>query len=81
MKKNTVRILMFTGALFVGSVNAGSCPLDMRKIDAAMATSELSMSDMERVKALREEGERLHKSGKHADSVAVLDQAKKLLGI
>ena len=81
MKRNTVLMLMLAATLGAGSANAGSCPLDMRKIDAAMAASKLSMSDMEKVKALREEGERLHQSGNHADSMAVLDQAKQLLGI
>ncbi len=61
---------------------AGSCPLEMKKIDAALATNPaLSASDMERVKELRAAGEQLHKSGKHADSVARLNEAKKLLGI
>ena len=61
---------------------AGSCPLDMRQIDAALADNPgLSASDMERVQELRAEGEMLHKSGNHADSVARLDEAKKLLGI
>ncbi len=61
---------------------AGSCPRDMRQIDAAIAANPaLSASDMERVQELRAEGERLHKSGSHADSVARLNEAKKLLGI
>jgi hypothetical protein len=61
---------------------AGSCPLDMRQIDAALADNPgLSAGDMERVKELRAEGEELHKSGNHADSVARLNQAKDLLGI
>ena len=61
---------------------AGSCPLDMKKIDAALAANpDLSASEMDRVKELRATGEQLHKSGKHADSVARLNEAKKLLGI
>ncbi len=61
---------------------AGSCPLEMKKIDAALAANPaLSASDMERVKELRAAGEQLHKSGKHGDSVARLNEAKKLLGI
>jgi hypothetical protein len=68
-------------ALAAGTAFAGSCPMDMRQIDAAMATSTISMADMEKVKALRAEGEKMHKSGDHAGSVAALDEAKDLLGI
>lgn len=61
---------------------AGSCPLDMRQIDAALAANPaLSAADLERVKELRAVGEQLHKSGNHGDSVARLNEAKKLLGI
>ena len=81
MKKLTMHTLMLAVTLFISAASAGSCPLDMRQIDAAMANSSLSMGDMEKVKALREEGEKLHKSGDHSGSVAALDQAKKLLGI
>jgi hypothetical protein len=68
-------------ALAAGTAFAGSCPMDMRQIDAAMATSTISMADMGKVKALRAEGEKMHKSGDHAGSVAALDEAKDLLGI
>lgn len=61
---------------------AGQCPLDMKKIDAALADgSSLSSADMARVKELRASGEKLHKSGKHADSVNDLAAAKKILGL
>ena len=33
------------------------------------------------VKALRAEGERLHKEGKHTESMKALAEAKKLLGV
>lgn len=63
-------------------VFAGSCPKDMKKIDAALAGNpSVSASDMTRVKELRASGEALHKAGKHADSVADLHEAMKLLGI
>jgi hypothetical protein len=68
-------------ALAAGTAFASSCPMDMRQIDAAMATSTISMADMGKVKALRAEGEKMHKSGDHAGSVAALDEAKDLLGI
>ena len=63
-------------------VFAGSCPKDMKKIDAALAGNPpVNASDMARVKELRASGEALHKSGKHADSVADLHEAMRLLGI
>lgn len=60
---------------------AGQCPADMSKIDAALATAELSEADMAEVTALRAEGEALHASGDHAASVETLAKAKALLGI
>jgi hypothetical protein len=36
---------------------------------------------LDKVKALRTEGEKLHKSGNHSGSVAALSKAKDLLGI
>ena len=61
---------------------AGSCPKDMKKIDAALADNpSVSASDMSRIKELRASGEALHKAGKHADSVADLHEAMRLLGI
>lgn len=61
---------------------AGSCPMDMRQIDAALAANPaLSASELERVMDLRAEGEKLHKAGDHSASVARLDEARKLLGL
>ena len=61
---------------------AAQCPLDMRKIDAALAEHpSLSASDMARVKQLRAEGEAQHNSGKHGESVQTLGEAKQILGI
>lgn len=58
------------------------CPKDMAEIDAALAAgASLSQADMARVKALRAEGEARHKAGDHAGSVAVLGEAKMILGL
>jgi hypothetical protein len=35
---------------------------------------------MSKVKALRDQGEKLHKEGKHTESMKALAEAKKLLG-
>ena len=62
------------------TAQAGSCPVDMAKIDAALPGASLSASDMEKVKKLRETGAKLHGSGDHAGSVKALGEALKLLG-
>lgn len=36
---------------------------------------------MEKIKALRADGEKLHKEGKHTESMKALGEAKKMLGI
>ena len=58
------------------------CPADMAQIDAAMAKKpDLSAEQMSKVKALRAEGEQLHKAGNHSRSVEVLSEAKGFLGV
>jgi hypothetical protein len=60
---------------------AHGCPGEMRAIDAKMPSAMLAEADASKVKALREEGEKLHKSGQHAASMKALGDAKKLLGM
>jgi hypothetical protein len=60
---------------------ANSCPKEMKAIDAALPKAKLSSSQMNEVKKLRADGEKLHKEGKHAESMAALGKAKKMLGI
>jgi hypothetical protein len=61
---------------------AGSCPAQMKAIDAKLSSSPaLAAADMEKVKTLRADGEAFHKAGKHAESEKALGDAKKLLGI
>lgn len=65
-----------------GAVLAMHCPKDMAAIDAALAKNpKLSEADMKAVKESRAKGEELHKAGKHAESVAELQKAEKILGI
>lgn len=63
------------------SVQAGQCPADMAKIDAAIQTAQLSETDKAKVMELRAKGEELHGSGDHAESVKTLGEAKQMLGI
>jgi len=60
---------------------ASSCPLQMKKIDAALASANLPKDKMAKVTGLRAKGEALHKAGKHAESVATLKEAQAILGI
>ncbi len=69
-------IMMFAAAAF-----AHGCPGEMRAIDAKLPTATLPAADLSKVKALREEGEKLHKEGKHSESMKALAEAKKLLGV
>ena len=61
---------------------ATSCPTDMKEIDEALAKgTKLSASNLDKVKKFRAEGEKLHKAGKHKQSIDTLEKAKVLLGI
>jgi len=77
------KLALLLGALLVSaSAFAYHCPMDMKKIDDALAKNpNLSESQMSEVKKLRAEGEELHKAGKHQESVDTLAKAMKILGI
>jgi len=81
MLKKTV-LAAFAAAFVALPAVAAQCPLDMKKIDEALAASpQLSEEQMNEVKALRTQGEEQHKSGDHAGSVETLAKAKAMLGI
>ncbi|MFP5397071.1 MAG: hypothetical protein ACLGIT_01995 [Gammaproteobacteria bacterium] len=78
--KKIVLTLALAGA--AGLALAHNCPNEMRAIDAKLATApKLADADMAKVKQLRADGETAHKAGKHDDSMRMLGEAKKLLGI
>jgi hypothetical protein len=77
--KHLVMGLVIT--LSAATAFAHGCPGEMRVIDAKLPTAKLSADEVSKVKALREEGEKLHKEGKHAESMKALAEAKKLLGV
>jgi capsule polysaccharide export protein KpsE/RkpR len=61
---------------------AHNCPNEMKAIDAKLNSAKsLSAEDMTKVKALRADGEKLHKEGKHSESMKSLAEAKKILGV
>lgn len=68
------------GVLTAGSAMAAQCPVNIKAIDAAMAANPTAAM-MDEAKALRDQGEELHKAGKHAESMAALTKAKEILGI
>ena len=60
---------------------AGSCPTQMKEIDAKLSTSpKLSTADMDKVKTLRSDGAAFHKAGKHAESEKALRGCQEVVG-
>jgi hypothetical protein len=68
-------------ALFSTVALANNCPNEVKAIDAALPKSKLDSKQQAEVKKLRNEGDKLHKAGKHSESMATLGKAKKMLGI
>lgn len=67
---------------FTTSALAGSCPLMVQEIDAALAAdTTISAEKAAEIKALRDQGEAEHNAGQHAESVATLQKAKDMLGL
>lgn len=80
--KALLSAIAFSLALASGAAIASQCPVDMKKIDAALAENpQLSADQMSKVKELRAKGEELHKAGQHGESVKTLAEAKEILGI
>ncbi|WBY01015.1 hypothetical protein PE066_16305 [Ramlibacter tataouinensis] len=76
------KLVLILGLSLAGAAWAHNCPNEMKAIDAKLQTHpELSKADADKVAKLRADGERLHKAGKHDESMAALGEAKKLLGI
>lgn len=77
--KRILAILLFSASSIA---LANNCPNEMKAIDAKLdSASGISAENMAKIKSLRADGERLHKEGKHDESMKALQQAKKLLGI
>ena len=75
------KLLIAAVALASAAAFAHNCPNEMKAIDAKMSTAKLADADMAKIKALRADGETMHKAGKHDDSMKALGEAKKMLGI
>jgi hypothetical protein len=78
MKRLALTIIL---AFFASIASAHNCPNEMKAIDAALPKAKLDAKQSAEVKKLRAEGEQLHASGKHNESMAALGKAKGILGI
>jgi hypothetical protein len=79
-----VKRFVLSAVLVLASASAFAfhCPVDMKKIDAALAKHpSLSAEQMSEVKKYRADGEAYHKAGKHQESVDTLAKAMKILNI
>lgn len=83
MRKHLLAATAFAlGLAFAMPADAGRCPADMARIDAALAADpQLTDEQLAQVRQLREEGEELHNAGQHAESEAKLAEAMALLDI
>jgi|TARA_R110001592_G_scaffold42588_10_gene138260 hypothetical protein len=75
------RLLVLVAAAVISTpLFAMHCPLDMAKIDERLESNPpTDAAVLEQVQSLRAEGQQLHESGKHAESVKALGQAQSLL--
>lgn len=72
--------LLLAAALLSTPVFAMHCPQEMAKTDALLKSDPPADTEvLAEVQRLRAEGEQLHKSGNHAESVKVLEEALNLL--
>lgn len=75
-------LVIASALLFCSAAFAHNCPNEMKAIDAKLGASpSMSTADMDKVKSLRAQGEKMHKEGKHDESMKALGEAKKMLGI
>lgn len=78
MKKT---LLAATLALASSLAFAHNCPNEWKAIDAAMPSTKVDAAKKAEAQKLRDEGEKLHKEGKHTESMAALGKAKAILGV
>lgn len=77
-----MRLLLLSLLFMSAGAMAHNCPNEMTAIDLKLTGNpRLSSADMAQVMDLRVSGEKLHKTGKHGESMKALDGAKKLLGM
>ena len=75
--------IVIASALIVGlsaSAWAGGCPGMSKQVTERLAKSMLPAAKKTEITKLRNQGDMLHKTGKHTESVAVLTRAISMLG-
>ena len=74
MKK--IGIILLSSFLITSYAYAGACPVLMKEVDSQLATAkELSEKQVAEIEKLRQEGEEAHNTGKHKESVKLLQEA------
>lgn len=80
MRHSTAILAAALVVAFSSSAFAFGCPGRVANIDKALAAGpELSDEQIAEVKSLRDEGEKLHKTGKHSQSMDTLAKALEIL--
>ena len=80
MKK--IVIILLLSFLITSYANAGSCPILIKEVDSKLTTAkELSEKQVAEIEKLRKEGEEAHNTGKHKESVKLLQKALAKLNI
>jgi hypothetical protein len=80
MKK--IGMILLSSFLITSYAYAGACPALMKELDAKLVTAtELSEKQVTEIEKLRQEGEEAHKTGKHKESVQLLQEALTKLNI
>ena len=79
--KKIVMILLLS-FLITSYAYAGACPVLMKEVDVKLATAkELSEKQVAEIEKLRQDGGEAHNTGKHKDSVKLLQEALTILNI
>ena len=80
MKK--IGMILLSSFLITSYAYAGACPVLMKEVDAKLTTAkELSEKQVTEIEKLRQNGEESHKTGKHKESVKLLQEALTKLNI
>ena len=80
MKK--IGMILLSCFLITSYAYAGACPVLMKEVDTKLATAKkLSDKQVAKIEKLRQEGEEAHNTGKHKESVKLLQEALTKLNI
>ena len=81
MKKLIAVTAMVTGLAFTGVAMASTCPLLIKQGKDAAAKMKADDPKVKEANAKLAEAQKLHDTGKHADSVKTANEALALLGV